>query len=163
MLNHLTLLYAFNLKYAEKLVKDVSPEQMVHQPGGVINHPSWSLGHLVVSANRLGQLLGLKSQLPDGWEKIFATGGIPSGNEADYPSKEEILEALREQHARNAEAVAQSDPSAFTVPHPNEKTRSYFPTVGDMVIFMMTSHEMDHLGQIAAWRRAMGLGSATGV
>jgi len=27
----------------------------------------------------------------------------------------------------------------------------------------MTAHEMDHLGQLAAWRRAMGLGSALGV
>lgn len=26
--------------------------------------------------------------------------------------------------------------------------------------FLMTAHEMDHLGQVAAWRRAMGLGSA---
>ena len=30
-----------------------------------------------------------------------------------------------------------------------------------MIIFMMTSHEMDHLGQLAAWRRAMGLGPAS--
>ena len=30
-----------------------------------------------------------------------------------------------------------------------------------MIVFLMTSHEMDHLGQVAAWRRAMGLGSAS--
>ena len=41
-----------------------------------------------------------------------------------------------------------------------EKSRGHFPTVGDFVIFLMTAHEMDHLGQIAAWRRAMGLGAA---
>jgi uncharacterized damage-inducible protein DinB len=35
--------------------------------------------------------------------------------------------------------------------------RKYFPTVGDQMVFMMTAHEMDHLGQMAAWRRAMGL------
>ena len=44
---------------------------------------------------------------------------------------------------------------------PNEQTRAYFPTVGSMVVFIMTSHEMDHLGQVAAWRRAAGLGSAS--
>ncbi len=163
MLDHLAFLYGFNLNYAEKLVKDVAPEQMAQQPGSVINHAAWSLGHLVVSANHLGQLLGLDSQLPEGWDKTFATGGVPSGDGADYPSKEEILDALRAQHARNSEAVAQADLSTFAAPHPNEKTRSHFPTVGDMIIFLMTSHEMDHLGQIAAWRRAMGLGSATGV
>ena len=33
--------------------------------------------------------------------------------------------------------------------------------LGSMVVFIMTSHEMDHLGQVAAWRRAAGLGSAS--
>ena len=42
----------------------------------------------------------------------------------------------------------------------SEKRRAHFPTVGDFAIFLMTAHEMDHLGQIAAWRRAMGIGAA---
>ena len=162
MLDHVTYLYGFNLNYAEMLVKDVSDEQMVQQPGGVINHPAWSLGHLVVSAGHLGSLLGLDSTVPEGWDKTFATGGTPGGEGTAYPSKAAILDALKAQHARNTDAVQRADLSTFAKPHPNESTRKYFPTVGDMVIFMMTSHEMDHLGQIAAWRRAMGLGSATG-
>ena len=158
MLNHVTYLYGFNLGFAEMLVKDLSTEQMAAQPGGVINHPAWSLGHLVVSADRLGQLLGLPSNLPDGWSETFKTGGEPSGDSSAFPRKEEILGALKEQHTRNAEAVKNIDASRFAEPHPDEGRRKYFPTVGDMIVFLMTSHEMDHLGQIAAWRRAMGLG-----
>ena len=161
MLNHVTYLYGFNLRYAERLVKDLSTEQMATQPGGVINHPAWSLGHLVISADHLGQLLGLESNAPEGWSETFKTGGEPSGDASLYPSKEKLLGALQEQHARNAEAAKNFDTSRFAEPHPNEGTRKYFPTLGDQVIFLMTSHEMDHLGQIAAWHRAMGLGSAT--
>ncbi len=161
MLDHVTYLYGFNLGLAERLVKDLSTEQMAAQPGGVINHPAWSLGHLVVSADHLGQLLGLDSDLPEGWSETFQTGGEPSGDASVYPSKDEILGALKAQHARNAEALKNTDASRFAEPHPNEGARKYFPTVGDMVVFMMTSHEMDHLGQLAAWRRAMGLGGAT--
>lgn len=160
MTDHVVYLYGFNLNYAERLVGDVPPEQMADQPGGVINHPAWSLGHLVVSANHLGQLLGLESALPDGWDQTFATGGVPSSDRAAFPAKEELLDALRTQHARNAEAFRALDPARFQDPHPNEGARRYFPTVGDVVVFMMTSHEMDHLGQIAAWRRAKGLGGA---
>ena len=163
MFNHVTYLYGFNLRYAEMLVNDLSDDQMTEQPGGVINHPAWSLGHLTVSASHLGQLLGLESDLPEGWSETFKTGGEPSGDGSAYPSKEEILGALKEQHTRNTEAATNLDASRFAEPHPDEGTRSYFPTVGDMIVFLMTSHEMDHLGQIAAWRRAMGLGSATGV
>ncbi len=161
MLNHVTYLYGFNLRYAEMLVNDVSAEQMTVQPGGVINHPAWSLGHLVISADHLGQLMGLESNLPGGWSETFKTGGEPSGDASAYPSKEEILGALKEQHARNGEAVKNFDTSRFAEPHPDEGRRKYFPTLGDQIVFLMTSHEMDHLGQIAAWRRAMGLGAAT--
>ena len=161
MLNHVTYLYGFNLGFAERLVKDLSTEQMAaQQPGGVINHPAWSLGHLVVSADNLAQLLGLDSNLPEGWREIFLTGGEPSGDPSAYPSKEEILGALKWQHARNTEAVKNTDTSLLAEPHPNEERRQYFPTLGDMVVFLMTSHEMQHLGQIAAWRRAMGHGAA---
>ena len=161
MVDHIAYVYGFNLMNAETLVKDVSVEQMVEQPNGVVNHPAWSLGHLVVAADGLGQALGLTSNLPDGWDKTFATGVEPSNQVSDFPSKEEILGALREHHERNTEAIKNIDPAALAAPHPNENVRSYFPTLGDMVVFLMTGHEMDHLGQIAAWRRAMGLGPAS--
>jgi hypothetical protein len=160
MIQHVTYLYQFNLQFAQTLVKDLSAEQMVGQPNGVINHPAWSLGHLTVSADHLGTFLGLDSVLAEGWDKPFATGGIPSGDVSAYPSKDELLAALTAQHERNTEAVRNADLARFTEPHPDEGSRKYFPTVGDMVVFLMTSHEMDHLGQVAAWRRAMELGPA---
>ena len=162
MVDHIVHVYGFNLMNAETLVKDISTEQMVEQPNGVVNHPAWSLGHLVVVANALGKALGLTSNLPDGWDKTFATGGEPSDQVSDFPSKEEILGALREHHERNTDAIKNIDPAALAAPHPNENMRSVFPTVGDMVVFLMTGHEMTHLGQIAAWRRVMGLGPASG-
>ena len=163
MLNHVMFLYGFNLRFAERLVKDLSIEQMAAQPGGVINHPAWTLGHLAVSADYLGEILGLQSDVPEGWGELFKTGGEPSGDASIYPTKEEILKVLDQKHARNAEALPNIDASLLTEPHPNERTRLYFPLRGDQIVFLMTSHEMDHLGQIAAWRRAMGLGSATGI
>ena len=162
MRDHVAYVYGFNLMYAETLVKDLSAEQMVAQPNGVINHPAWSLGHLTVSASHLGEFLGLTPDLPEGWDKTFATGGKPSGDLSAYPPKDPILSALRNLHAQNTEGLKNADSTLLSKPHPNEQSRKYFPTVGDMVVFMMTAHEMDHLGQIAAWRRAMGLGSATG-
>ena len=113
MQDHLAYLYGFNLQYAEKLVKDVSAEQMAAQPGGVVNHPAWTLGHLVTSADHLGQLLGLDSRLPDGWGETFKTGGEPSGDAAAYPTKEALLDALRQQHARNTEAAKATAPKSL--------------------------------------------------
>lgn len=152
--------YDMNVRFAKRLVKDLTDDQMCEQPHGVVNHPAWSLGHLVVSADRLGQMLGLPSALPAGWAEPFATGGVPSPDRAGFPSRTAILEALEQQHTRNAAALRAADATTLAAPHPNERSRTAFPTIGDYAIFLMTSHEMDHLGQIAAWRRAMGLGAA---
>jgi hypothetical protein len=149
-----------NLGFAKRLVGDLSEEQMCAQPHGVVNHPAWSLGHLAVAADHLGKVMGLPSELPAGWTEIFKTGGTPSPERSVFPAKEETLRVMAQQHARIGQAVSDADPAALAQPHPNEKSRAHFPTVGDYAVFLMTAHEMDHLGQIAAWRRAMGLASA---
>ena len=159
MLRHVLHVYEMNLGFAKRLVKDLSDDQMCAQPHGVVNHPAWSLGHLAVAADHAGVALGLNAALPAGWEETFRTGGIPSPDTRLFPGKDEILRVLGEEHARVATALSDADPVALAVPHPNEKRRAHFPTVGDFAIFLMTAHEMDHLGQIAAWRRAMGLGA----
>jgi hypothetical protein len=152
--------HTLNLGYARRLVGDLSEDQMCAQPHGVVNHPAWSLGHLAVAADHLAKLLGLSSDLPAGWEDTFKTGGTPSPDKSLFPGRDELLRVIEQQHARIAQGVSDIDPTALARPHPNEKSRAHFPTVGDFTIFLMTAHEMDHLGQIAAWRRAMGLGPA---
>ena len=163
MLKHLLSTYRFNLHRAGTLVGDLSDEQMCRQPHGVVNHPAWILGHLALSSNQLATILGLESTFPGAWSEAFRAGGMPSDRAADFPPKQALLDELAAQHQRVAEALAAADPAVFDRPHPGEKTRKRFPTVGDYAVFLVSSHEGAHLGQIAAWRRAMGLGSATGV
>jgi hypothetical protein len=152
--------YSMNLGYAKRLVRDLSDDQMCAQPHDVVNHPAWSLGHLAVASDHLATTLGLASELPAGWADPFKTGGIPSPDRRLFPGKDELLRVMDQAHARVAQAVPGVDPALLAQPHPSEKRRAHFPTVGDFAIFLMTAHEMDHLGQLAAWRRAMGLGAA---
>jgi hypothetical protein len=159
VLQHVLHVYSMNLGFARRLVSDLSDDHMCAQPHGVVNHPAWSLGHLVVASDHLGTLLGLSSEIPAGWSERFKTGGTTSPDKSLFPGKGEILRVLEQQHARLAQALSDADPAFLARPHPNEKRRGHFPTVGDFAIFLMTAHEMDHLGQIAAWRRAMGLGA----
>lgn len=160
MLQHVVFTYGFNLNLAKRLVDDLTGEQMCQQPHGVVNHPAWSLGHLAGASVGVLKALGHDAALPAGWEDVFKTGGIPSGDPSVFPSKDELLATLASLHERVARAVAAADAATFATPNPHEGMRAYFPTVGDLIVFLMTSHEMDHLGQLAAWRRAMGLGAA---
>ena len=157
MLKHVLHTYGVNLWVAGALVEDLTAEQMTAQPHGLVNHPCWSLGHLAVTGHRLCELLGLESSLPEGWTEKFKAGTPPDPDPARNPTKDELLGALRRYHEAVAAALPGVDPAALDRETPSEGLRKYFPTVGDQLVFMMTAHEMDHLGQMAAWRRAMGL------
>jgi len=161
MLQHVVFTYGFNLDAARRLVGDLTAEQMCQQPHGVVNHPTWSLGHLASASVGLLKLLGHDASLPEGWKDAFKTGGTPSSDPSVFPSKDELLSTLESLHDRVTAAVKAADSATLATPLPHEGRRKYFPTIGDFVVFLMTSHEMDHLGQLAAWRRAMGLGPAT--
>lgn len=157
MLQHVVFTYGFNLTVAKRLIADLTPEQMCQQPHGVVNHPAWSLGHLAAASVGILKALGHDASLPAAWGDVFKTGGIPSADPSVYPSKEELLATYEALHAQVAAAVTAADAATLAQAHPHEGTRKYFPTVGDMIVFLMTAHEMDHLGQLAAWRRALGL------
>ena len=160
MLQHVLHVYKMNLGYAKRLVADMSADQMCEQPHGLVNHPAWSLGHLALATDHVGQALGLSSDLPAGWADTYKAGATPSPDKGLYPSKDDLVRVMEQQHARVAQALSAADPASLAQPLSNEKMRAHFPPVGDFAGFVMTAHEMDHLGQIAAWRRAMGLGPA---
>ena len=157
MLEHVVFTYAFNLGHIEQQVKDLSDEQMVQQPHGVVNHPAWTIGHLASASNQLAKVLGLDSTFPADWEEKFKTGGTPSANGAFFPPKGQLLAELTAQHARVADAIGKADPATFANEFPDEGTRKHFPTIGAFCGYLMTAHEGTHIGQLAAWRRAMGL------
>jgi hypothetical protein len=126
VLQHVLHVYSMNLGFARRLVSDLSDDHMCAQPHGVVNHPAWSLGHLVVASDHLGTLLGLSSEIPAGWSERFKTGGTPSPDKSLFPGKGEILRVLEQQHARLAQALSDADPAFLARPHPNEKRRGHF-------------------------------------
>lgn len=157
MTNPILNTFGLNLMVAEMLVQDLTADQMTQQPHGLINHPAWNLGHLISSTHEACKLVGIDSSLPEGWAEKFQAGTPPNADAAQNPSKDELLSEFRACHERMAGAFSKIDPDTMAQEHPDEGTRKYFPTLGDHVVYMMTAHEMDHLGQVAAWRRAMGL------
>lgn len=158
MLSQSTLLhvYALNLDYARRLIADLSAEQMVAQPALGMNHAAWVLGHLAWTCDFTGELLGVPPILGPAWAARFDYTSHPSENPADYPDKAELLEALERGHARVATAVAQTKPEQLAAPLPLEGFRDRYPTVGDLLLHLLTTHEATHLGQLSAWRRSLG-------
>lgn len=160
MKNHILHTYGFNLVYARMLVRDVSDEQMCAQPAPAMNHAAWVLGHLASTCDFMGSLVGVQHAGPAEWKELFSGGTKPVCEAGRYPRKEALVLALEEGHARVAGAFERAQPELLSQPTPVERMRPRFPTIGDLVVFGMTSHEALHLGQLSAWRRALGLPSA---
>ena len=63
--------YSLTLDYLQRLIRDVPDEALASQVGGVVNHPLWTIGHLVFSAQMIGGELGEPTWLPDSWQKQY--------------------------------------------------------------------------------------------
>ena len=165
MKNKLINTYKFNLLYAKELVTDVEDQLMAQSPSkGLENHPAFTIGHLASAAAMTSKYIGGPYEFPSEWEPLFRRKGpgdprIPDTNRAIYPTKERLLNELTKQHNLVEELILNLDASRFDEPTKWRYTE-YMPTLGDLLFFMCITHESMHLGQLAGWRRAMGLPSA---
>lgn len=160
---------------AETMLKDIKPAQFARKPSfdctsglKVIdtNHAAFVYGHLSVYPFRLLQIAGLDptpAQNPAGFEDLFNAGkecrDDPSGT--IYPPMDKITAHFFAAHRAALAAIENLSDAQCAAPNPREgRMREMFPTMGGMLMFLLTTHMLMHLGQISAWRRCMGLGSA---
>ncbi len=145
-----------NLFYAKASLEDIPDDQMSFRPLGDMNPPAWIAGHIVHSYEDAAALLGGRNQLPEGWDALFGMGSEPTTDLSAYPTKARLVAALDDTHQRVDALLADVDEALLQQPTPDDAMRDFFPTVGDMVVAIVTFHEGVHLGQLAAWRSAVG-------
>ena len=159
-----------SLGYADRLLAGIEPTQFARfaSPGGETiesNHPAFILGHLSLYAPRVIDELGrndLKVAIPANFEKVFSKDAKcaddPDGK--IYPAMEEVVTFFKDGYGKTVSALREVDDATLQVPNPNEGMAGKFPTLGSGHGFYVGGHMMMHLGQLSAWRRMAGLGSA---
>jgi len=163
MIDLLLSYYDRNADYARRLVADVTDDQWCAQPncgpGAIRNHAAWVIGHLAQVADKAtgNFTLGLERRFPPQWDELFHGQSQPTADRAAYPDKPTLLAAYEAGHAHVAAALRLADDSLLAKPTPHEGFRARFPTVGVALLHLMVGHECVHLGQLSAWRRALGL------
>ena len=157
MITYLLHTYDFNLRHARHLVTGLTPDQGVAQPGGLVNHICWTLGHLATATDVAMAELGGEMIIPEATAmKFFPSVPITDGV-ADYPSIEELMTMLEVGHARVASRVSEATAEQLDARPAIEMVQRRFSRVGDFIHYILSAHEGVHLGQIADARRAMGL------
>ena len=150
------------LGYAETLLKDIPAARFAHMPHPTMNHPAFCIGHLSLYPNKLFGLIGQPNKVVEkkGYDDLFKSGTACVEQDGRYPHKDEIVAHFMERYHAIINAIATTPDEIFARENPLEgRMKEIFPQVGIAVNFMLNNHVMMHLGQISAWRRAVGLPS----
>lgn len=157
---------------ALKMAADIPAERFARLPHGEVgavptNHPAWVYGHLSLYAPYVVKYAGDTEPAealaaPEEWQDRFGMGSecLDDASGERYPDKAEIMAQFERGYAAALEATERAEDALFLAANPNEKMRERFPTVGTAIVFMLTTHTALHAGQVSAWRRMEGLGSA---
>lgn len=148
---------AYCLDYLGEQVADVAAADLAAQPPGVVNHPAWTIGHLALATEMLGGVLGVPARLPQDWARRHGAGSRPVPDAGAYAGRDEGLAALRDALARVHRAVGSLDEARLNAPFPDPAYRDVFPTLRHALTQVLVGHASFHVGQVAVWRRAMGL------
>ena len=156
--------------YARELVCDLDDQQMDASGGvGHENTPRFTLGHLCTGSamtRRVFEQPGADRtsglDVPAVYVELFQRRGpadrrTPHAS-GDAPLRDELLDELARQHGLLEKAV-RGAPDELLAETCAWKLGHLLPTNADLVMFVC-SHEALHLGQLASWRRAMGLDAA---
>ena len=157
MKDHFLRAAAVNSEYCKRLIGDIPDELMAEQPFPGMNHAAWVLGHLTFVADSMIRVFDLPHEMPKEWNELFNVSSKPLADRARYPSKDALVAAYDKAYARITETVKNASAESLDREFPNPKLRSQLPTVGVAMVHVLTSHHALHLGQLSAWRRAIGL------
>lgn len=158
------------LGYAKKLAEGIKPADAARFPRFgdtvvVTNHPTFVFGHLALYPARMLGFCGLDPTPivpPAAWPDLFKAGveckDDPAGTV--YPAFAEVFNAYVRNYEHAFKALDGLNDAAIMQPHPDEKIRETFPTLGIAMVFLLNNHVMMHLGQVSAWRRCFGLPAA---
>jgi uncharacterized damage-inducible protein DinB len=160
LVNALLAGWQLNLDLAEALLQDIPADQATDQPGGVVNHPAWTLSHLnhyhpAILALIHNQPVEDPGRHPDAPK--YDEGSTPVNDPALYPDWADLLATYRDGHERVADALSAMNPEHLARPPRLERWAAAFGATAGILQYLLIIHEAQHVGQLMVWRRAAGL------
>ncbi|MBT4768187.1 MAG: hypothetical protein HOO04_07490 [Phycisphaerae bacterium] len=146
---------------AEMLVHDIPPEKFADRLGTTINHPAFVLGHCAYYAGVCITMLGGTVEFGEHESELFDMNAECDDESDRYPAKDECMAHFTSRCNEAADYLASCDPLILAGSTDGTSFEGRFSTLGHVAAFMLIGHPSFHLGQISAWRRVAGMGSAT--
>ena len=152
-----------NKSYAEKLLQGIPAARYARKPDAItVNHAAFTVGHLTIYFSRILTMVELDpapAAFPDHYTELFKHGA-PCHDDVDgtiYPPMQELNDAFFRCCNAALPRIAEVKDAVFAKPVADERMKTFFDTTGAAVNYLLVNHVSQHLGQLSAWRRCIGL------
>ena len=145
---------------AHLLCDDIAEDKFANRFDTTINHPAFVLGHISYYAGICVEILGGETVFEDGEAELFKIGVSCTDDAQNYPDKETLLARFKARCESSAAFIESCDLEVLERSAQDTPFAERFDTLGQVASFMLMGHPSFHLGQLSAWRRVAGLGSA---
>jgi hypothetical protein len=148
-----------NLDKTMELLAGIPNGRAAEQPGGVINHPAWTLAHLnhyhpAILSLVAGEPVHDPGDHPDA--PRFDAGSTPVADPDQYPALPTLIADYRNGHEQIDRAMRDMAPAQLQQPPGLARWVKPLATTAGALNYLMLYHESTHIGQIMVWRRAAG-------
>ncbi len=157
MIEALLSSHAYTTRWIVDAVADIAERDRARLFPGIANHPAWTLGHLIFSAQSIGGELEVAPWLDASWQARFGQGSVPIDDADAYPPLAFLVVDLRACAKQLQAHLAARGADFLAQPLPDVRFRALLPTRGHAALQVLVGHTAFHAGQLAVGRRAAGL------
>ncbi|MBC24174.1 MAG: hypothetical protein CMJ32_09705 [Phycisphaerae bacterium] len=142
------------------LTRDIDPDRFADRFGTSINHPAFVMGHCGYFAGYCIEMLDGPRVLESRDSELYGLGSKCLDEPSRYPDKDAAVNALVDRLHQAAEFIETGGDQPLARSSEGTFFAEKFSTLGGIANFMLVGHVGYHIGQISAWRRVAGMGSA---
>ena len=152
----------FTEKIMQMICGEIDESKFADRFGTTINHPAFVLGHLAYYFGVCVQLLGGEVELDDNESSLYQHDSDCIDDSSVYLDKSSCIAQYNSRLEEALDFVASCDAEVFERSTDGTPFEGRMDTLGQVATFMLVGHPAFHIGQLSAWRRIAGMGSATG-
>ena len=158
MQNTVTELFKFQELYLEQLMGNVPEERLYEKQLKGFNSAGWILGHLCVEVEDVFDYLKTPYyKVDESWTTWFknAEKGITTLD--NLPTKSELMHVFQIRYEELCKVYEGFNSRDRFSGHPSKFLENHLPNLDAWVAHHLTTHIAIHCGNIAVWKKVIGL------
>ncbi|MGY6648695.1 DinB family protein [Wenyingzhuangia sp. IMCC45574] len=159
MINTFRELYSLQKLYVQKIVANISEEDLYAGQENGVNSPGWILGHLIVEVEDIIKYLKLELEpIAVNWIDTFKGGENWEGRSLkELPSKELLIRVFTDRYDFLMNAYLELDDAVRKEEHPSKLFSGIYSNIDAWFAHHLITHLAIHAGNITVWKQIRGI------